>query len=372
VKTIALLALPVVAACGRMGFDPSGNAAPDAPLDHLTCGAPAQFSVGATTSNFGATATPRGYDVFTVDSPGDVLGFTYEFEMGTLVQKANDVALASNATGPVVSIALGDQLLLAVPYGPNPAGTQLLPLDAQLAKPPQPIMNDGWFGSVSTLAPTSSGMVAFLGQLGNMEVEAKLVSPEGVDLEATAHPVIDKAEAPSVLTILPTRTGFLVLWAASTPSPNEVRAELLDEQLAVTAPPITISADIELPRVGYSAASDTFTFAWVQKTSMGDQIWVSVRDGALRETQHLMIGAGFAPKVIAGDSDFLVVWENGSQLDGARVTADGKATLHSVVGSGGSSKFAGWSLVVRNGQSAVAWVESGGTGPNLRLDPLCN
>jgi len=128
--------------------------------------------------------------------------------------------------------------------------------------------------------------------------------------------------------------------------------------------------DSEIPRVAYAAVSDSYVFTWIEKTSMGDQIWISLRDGSLGETQHLMLGYGYAPAIVAGDNDFLMVWEAGTQLDGARVTADGKVTLVSIMGSGG--KLAAWNLVVHNGQPAVVWVETGGTGPNLRLDPLCN
>ncbi len=369
-KTIALLTLPIVAACGRMGF----NAAPDAPLDHLTCGAPAQFSVGATTSHIGATTTPRGYQVFTVDDTGNLAGFTYEFQAGTLIQQAGDVPVMMNATGPVGSIALGDQTMLAVPYGrPNATGTALIPLDAQLAMRAQAGKEDGWFGSVSALAPAPGGSLAFLGQLANGEVDAKLVSPLGVD-QGAAHPVISAAEGVTLPTLLPTATGYLVAWEADTPSPNEVHAEVLDPQFAVKAPPTTMSFDMqndsEIPRVAYAAASDTYAFAWMEKTSIGDQVWISLRDGNLSETQHHMLGSGSAPAIVAGDNDFLIVWEDGSQLDGARVTVDGKATLVSIMGSGG--KLAAWDLAAHNGQPALVWVEKNGTGPNLRLDPLCN
>jgi hypothetical protein len=368
VKTIALLTLPVVAACGRMGFDP------DSPPDHLTCGAPAQFSVGTTTAHVSAATTPRGYNVFTVDDTGNLAGFLYEFQTGTLLQQAGNVPLLSNATGPVGSLALGDQRVLAVPYGrPSASGTALLPLDAQLNARAQATMENGWFGSVSALAPTPGGGLAFLGQLANGEVDAKLVSPLGVD-QGAAHPVIGAAEGVTMPTILPTAGGFLVAWEADAPSPNEVHAEVLDAQLAITTPPATMSfdmqADSEIPRVAYSAISDTYAFTWMEKTAMGDQVWISLRNGSLGETQHRMLGDGSAPAIVAGDHDFLVVWEAGSQLDGARVTADGQVTLVSIMGSGG--KFAAWDLVVHNGQPAVVWVEANGTGPNLRLDPLCD
>ena len=379
VKAIVLLLFSIVAACGRTGFDPApgpgSSAAPDAAsLDHLTCGTPAQFSVGATTSHVRAATTPRGYNVFTVDDTGNASGFTYEFQAGTLVQKAGDVPLMTGATGPIGSVPLGDQSLLAVPYGrPTATGTALLPLDAQLAARAQPAKQDGWFGSFSSLAPAASGNVVFLGQLASGEVDAKLVSPLGAD-EGAAHPVINAAEGVGMPTLVPAGPGWLVTWEADAPSPNEVRAEILDGQFAVTTPATTMSFDMqfdsEIPRVAYSAASDSYVFAWIQKSATGDQVWISLRDHTLAETQHRMLASGYAPAVVAGDADFLVVWENGPQLSGARVTADGKVTLVSILGSGG--KFAAWDLVVHNGQPAIAWVESGGTGPNLRLDPLCN
>jgi hypothetical protein len=376
VKTIALLWLPIVAGCGRLQFDPSTpDVGPAAALDHLTCGAPARFSVGAAPARLGALATPQGYNVFLADGAGNVHGFTYEFEAGTLVPRLEDVPLTSNANGPIAAIALGDQRLLAVSYGrPSATGTQLVPLDAQLVLRGQPVQQEGWFGGASTIATTRNGAIALLGQLGAKEVDAKLVSPLGTDLGA-AHPLIDKADAAGQPTILPVATGFLVAWAASAPSPDQIRAEILDEQFAITTPATPISTgtqfDAVLPRVGYSAASDSYVFAWVEKTSTGDQIGISVRDGHLQETQHVMIGPGYAPAVVGGDTDFLIVWQNGTQLAAARITPSGKFTLLSIMGSS-TGKFAAWDLVVRNGQPAVAWVETGGAGANLRLDPLCN
>jgi hypothetical protein len=374
VKTLALLLIPLTAACGRWGFDQAASsAAPDDPPVRLACGAPAKFSVGTTTSELTAAATPDGYNVFAVDNNGDVHGFTYQFETDTLGPLRGDVSVESGATGPIGSLALGDQFLLAMQYGrPSAKGTELLPLDAQLTARAQPSKTDAWYGSFSSLASANSGEIAFLGQLSNGEVDAKLVSPLGVDLGA-AHPVISESEDASMPTILPAGTGFLVVWGASSPAPNEVHAEILDRQLAITTPATKISFDknfdSDVPRAAYSSATDSFAFAWMEKTD-GDQIWVSLTDGKLHETQHMKLGYGSLPAIAAGDKDFLVVWENNMQLNGARVTADGGVTPVGILGSGGKS--VAWDLVVNNGQPAVVWVESGGTGPNLRLDPLCN
>jgi len=351
VKTpAALLLIPVVAACGRLGFEPGAGSdpvdpVPDGGLDRLTCGAPAQFSVGATTSYLAAAATPHGYHVFTVDDAGDVRGFTYAFDTAGLVPQLADVALASDATGSIGAVSRGDEVVLAMPYGrPDPIGTQLIPLTAQLTSGGDPAKQADWFGSFSALAATPGGDLAFLGQLGNGEVDAKLVSPVGIDLGAP-RPVIDAADGVTMPTILPTATGFVVAWSASAPTPNEVRAEILDAQLAITTPPTAVSTmtqfDPEVPRMGYLAAADTYLFAWAQKTGgTSDQVWVSLRDGSLRETQNLMIGSGFSPAIVAGDQDFLLVWEDGPQLGAARVTADGQVTPVSVLGSGG--KFTAW------------------------------
>lgn len=380
-----LTIVPLIAACGRLGFndtavtDAAGPA--DAPLaDRLACGKPAQFTVPATTARIAATRTAKGYAMFAVDDTGALHGQAYDFSGGTLAAHGAGGSLAINATGPLGVAAVGNGVMLVVPTGrPAATGTQLLALDALLAPTGNAAPTAGWYGGPGALAVSSLGAIAALGTLDNREVDVKLVSPLGADLGAF-HPAVDKADLATQPTIVSSGGGYLVAWSANAASPNEVRAEVLDAQLGIVQQPVTISqplGDAFLPRVAYAAAQNTYLFAWTQKIGGNDVIGLSLRDGKLATLPGDAANftpPGGSPSVVAGDADFLVVWQDdalASRLGAARITANGEITSLIIKGSGG--KAVSWDLVVRNGQPALVWLEAGATvnTVNVWIDPLC-
>jgi hypothetical protein len=385
-SVLAPLALLVPLAACRFDFDPvramPGDAAPDAPPPVLPCGAPPQFSIpgpaaAVTLNALAATATDAGYDVLAVDSAGDVRGFSYAFDAGQLAARAANTPVFSGATGTVAAIDTGGGILAAIEYGrPSAAGTALVPLDAQLAPRGPPQMELAWYSLDSAIARTSDGALAFLGVQSNGAAAAKRVSPAGADLGAS-HLVIDGAEGVGAATITAAGPRFLVTWAAGAPSPNQVRAVLVDPQISA-ASPTTINPgamfDGDNPRAGYTAAADLFLLAWSFKTSTGsDELWVSLRDGQLTERLAVRLSThGVLPRVAAGKDDFLVAWKDGSTTSGiaaARVRFDGSFDPLVVSGSGG--KALAWDLTARAGQPALVWIESA-AAPGVWLDPLCN
>jgi hypothetical protein len=387
VRTLVILIIPLVA-CGRSGFDelsPPVDSAPDAALPPvLACDAVPRFSVIPKTAQLSATATSDGYAVLNVDDMGDVRGFSYRFSPGdpahaTLTEAIVQLPVAPNATGPVGSYAFGDQLLVELPYGrPQATGTSLIPLDAQLAPIGAPVQHAGWYGAAGTVTRNVAGTSAFLGQrLSDGEVDAVLVSPLGV--AATPQvPLLGAAAGANNPTIVAAGTRFLLVWNAPG-SPNEVRAQIFDDQLVPRTPPTRISADPTFgsitPRAAYAAGADRYLFAWSEKVNGGmDEIWLSLRDGNLVEVVPPLkiTSQGVRPAIAAGDDHFLVVWQDGGagyRLGAARVDKDGAHMALGIAGTGGTT--AGWDLVVRYGQPALVWIEAGGIGPNLWLDPLC-
>jgi hypothetical protein len=390
VRPLALL--PLIAAC-RFDFNPlpakPGDAAPDATPPVLPCGAPPQFSIhGPVGTGSGSTvtlnvlaamATDTTYDVFTVDSAGDVHGFSYAFDGSQLVPDAVDAPVFSGATGTVAAVDTGNGVLAAIAYGrPDATGTVLVPLDAQLAPGGTQQMELEWYTLDSAIARAADGTLAFLGGQASDDVAAKRVSPAGTDLGAS-HLVIDGAEGISVATITPAGGRFLVTWDATASSPNQVRAEIIDEQLSVVVPPTTINAgamaDGDNPRAGYAAAADRALFAWSFKTSPNnsDELWVSLRDGQLTELRAIQLSThGVLPRVVAGKDDFLVAWKDPSTTSGiaaAHVKFDG--SVDSLVVSGSGGKALAWDLTTRAGQPALIWIETA-MAPSVWLDPLCN
>jgi hypothetical protein len=394
VRTLAILIVPLAAACGRGRFDvvppspdaPVDVAAPDAAPPVLSCASPPRFSINATATQLSATARLHGYDVFTVDGAGQVQGFSYAFDTddlatARLAKQVSDVPVGTNATGSLGALAIGDDVLVAMPYGrPTTTGTALIPLSAQLGSRGSPAMHDGAYGAGAALAGNTNGTLAFATQPMLKEVDLQVVSPLGVEASTVQQvPVTDGGADMNNPTIMAVGANFLVVWNASG-SPSAVHAQLFDEKLVAQTLIMKVSTDqgagTEFGRAAYAAAADLYLVAWHQKTSTGggDEVWISLRNSSLAEIKAAKIASqGVFPAIAAGDNDFLVVWQDGgslSHLGAARIAMDGAVTPVGVPDTGGTA--AGWDLVVHNGQPAVAWVEAGGTGPNLWLDPLCH
>lgn len=390
-SVVAPLALLLPLAACRFGFESVGatptDASPDAaPLPVLPCGAPPQFKLPVppafntvTLSAIAATASVGGYDMIAVDSAGDVQGFAFAFDGAQLVQRATGAPVFSGATGVVAAVDTPDGILAAIEYGrPDPAGTTLVPLDAQLAPRGAQQMNAAWYSIDGALARTADGALAFLAAQTSEAVAAKRVSTSGTDLGAS-HLVISAAESASVASIAPAGAGFVVTWVSTPPSPNEVRAEILDAQLSVIAGPTTINPgaafDGANPRGAHAPSADVYLFAWSFKGLNGDELWVSLRDRKLTELRAFQLAThGVLPRIVAGKDDFLVAWKDTSAnttsgIGAARVKFDGSFTPLMVSGNGG--KALGWDLATRAGQPALLWIENA-SAPGLWLDPLCN
>ena len=394
--------MALTAACGRAGFalrdaavdtvvEP--DAAPDtpAPQQLLACGAPVRFSITGTPQHLAATGTLDGYDVFAVED-GVVRGDSYQFAgdrtSNTLVAAHSDVVVADNAAATLGAVALGDDVLVAMPYASTDgAGTAVIPLDRELVSRGTPTKRDGAFAASGSIASSAGGHLALLSQDldlgpgGGAAVSAQLISPLGADVVAAAIPVevVSADEHPNNPTITPGRSGFVVTWTATARSPHQVFARVLDEMGQPDVATTLISVQLEFtptaPRAAYAAAADRFLFAWYQKVNNIDQIWASLRDGNLAPIGDpiLVSSQGIFPVVAAGDRDFLVVWSDGGQpahLGAARIAIDGTRTPLGIAASGGS--LGDWDLTVRHGQSALVWSEVGGSGPNLWIDPLCD
>ncbi|HEY0191406.1 MAG TPA: hypothetical protein VGC42_09825 [Kofleriaceae bacterium] len=384
VKPLLILVLPLAVACGRSGFDEL--AAPDAtaPLDAaqppaLACDG-ARFPTGPTTSSLGATPTDDGYFVLAVDSGGGVSGAAFDFSADrSLAQTTGQVAIATGATGSVAGVGLPEGALVEVPYGrPDTTGTVLVPLDRTLQPRGAQAKHDTWIAGAAMLARTSSGAIALAGQdRTNRNIQGQLVDGTGAFLGAPVL-LVAGSTSPQTATLVAAGDHFLATWVASGKDDAEARAQLLDDKLVPITAVTKVSSDpvngAEFPRAAYAPVADRYLFAWFQKVNGGmDQVWVSLRDGRLNELAppQLVASDGTMPIVAAGTDDFLVVWkDDGAKLAAARVKMTGEITPIGVTNTGGKS--AGWDVVVRDGQPALVWVESGGTGPNLWLNPLCN
>lgn len=382
------MAVPFLVAC-RFGFELTPDAAPDAPAPVLACGPGPTFSIDAEAILLTAIATADGYDVFTVDPAGAVHGFVYELTPSELILRVRDVPVAQGASGPVAAIAIGTDVLLAVPTAD---GTQLVPLDAALAARGAGTAYGGWFSG--TLARTASGAIGLVGAVGtdetNTRIEARILRPDG-STELGPLPVVDQPEHPSVPTVIASDDDVLVVWSASTPTPNQVRATVLTPgasgfgtKLTATIISVDTQRDAQAPRAAYSAAKGAYAVAWFQKSATtGDELWVSVRDPKLAGVGPAMLlgTGGVSPLIAAGDHDFLAAWVanpapatagfNPFSLGAARVAPDGSVTPLSIPASGNT--VSGYDVVSHHGQPALVWAEvDASNARTIRFDPLCD
>lgn len=375
--------LVLAAACGRTGIDRETGPS-DAALDSPAIDAPAvlacnppRFQVADTMSTLSAIATPAGFDVFPVDSGAVVHGLAYAMSgSGSLGAASNDVTVGQAAAGPVGVTVAGDNVVVSMPFNSGTPGTQLIQLDRSLTAVGPKIMITNWSSPNNNL----TGMVAYNGidsvaLLGgeNGGFSARLVSLDGVI--SPSHPVINGVApaAPQGATIVRAGSGYVVSWWDG--QSGELDAELLDDNLAVVQPAVKLGqASGTPPRVAYLASAKRYGVTWWQKIGGIDYAFVGVFDASFAPVaEPVNVGAGTFSNIIAGDSDFLVVWDGDAMtapaLGAARVLPDGSMVQLGIANSGG--KQITWDLVSRAGQPALVWLEGGGTAPNLWIDPLC-
>jgi hypothetical protein len=390
-----LLLIAVLAgACGRFGFaneQPPAGTTPDAPGEglpidapgtttpYLTCGAPARFAVAAAPATLAAITTISGYDVVEVDVDGNVTGWSYGFSDSTLGSLASGVALGTNATGPIGGIGTGPNALCASEYGrPGATGTATGELDDHLVPISSVTPRDGsFFGQSPIAASATSGDFALLVASGANDVTAHVVTSAGVDTGA-ANDVIPAADGASFTQLTSGGAGYVVTWTTSSTSPNAVRMAVLDDTLKIVAGPITTASpnDALSPQVAWAKNKNVYLLIWYEKNATnGDDIYYEIRDAnlALVGTQVHARGGSYGPTLVSDGDGFVVAWDNyvpSDHMEAVYVDAAGAMTGRTVANTGG--KPTQWTMTERLGQPALVWLEAGGTGPNLYIDPACN
>ncbi|HSS01554.1 MAG TPA: hypothetical protein VLM79_31060 [Kofleriaceae bacterium] len=412
-RLFGLTALAALAAC-RFGFDPrvqsdaavtpepdaATDATPPLPPDAppvLSC-APARFTVDSGTAYLTAVGTPRGFDVFTVDSALVVHGYAFKFvgDRLELVAGTGGALPVPSSIGPVAAVALdpdtGDtaEVAIAVPY-PMTArnlamdaavGTVVVPLDAQL-QPAAPVasatMNDGLIVGPGALAGGDHGRIAYLAKDSDGFLAMQAVSRRGV-VTAGTLPVNTNAHTVTRQTLVRAASGYLGVWSDNSSAPHEaIIAAPIDDNLVARAP-VTISVDdfhgSFVPGAAYLPTAHRYLFGWMVKTDH-DFLHLSMRDDQLANAPgeiDLLGAEGTVPIIAAGDTDFLAVWPDTSTsptlLRAARVDAAGKPTFINPMNT--LHEFVAFDVIAHHNQTVLFWVDKNGTGPNLWIDPLCS
>ncbi len=387
--------LLIAASCGRLGFDdhaPSpSSGTPDAPgsttqppdasgiaAQLLTCGSPTRFTITADNTGFASTPRTNGFGVFDVDSQGALWGWSYDIVEGGLDAKAESIQLGSNTNSSLGGAAVGDQFVIATGNPGMSPGETVYALDSKLDAVSTPSSTTGETpGQVPLAANGSTLAYATIEATGDADI--RLLDSNGGD--ASNAQIVDAAsDMPSYAQVLATSHGFAFGYGLGN---GLVQIATFDVNLNSLVGPTNIDAntdDMRSPELAYSPTLDQFAIAWHQKdVTNDDDIWATIVDGELNVVVAPFEVAPYSTNaVLASDaSGFWIAYDTydpmGMKPDAmaaSHVDATGTVTSAAITSSGGSP--ASWQLIERAGQVVLVWAESGGSGPNLYFDPMCN
>lgn len=381
---LVLIAL-LGASCGRFGFGDvpkstgggvDATTTPDA-LSLLACTGPTRFQTGAATVTMTATAGANGYSAFTVDGNGDLAGFGYTFDATALTTAAQDVAIDTNATGNLGAATNGSTVMLAAATGlPSSTGTKLYALADDMTNLAAPSLRDGELLATTPIvaSPVDNGFALFT--INGSEMDANHVAPDGSDAGGLVA-VVPSAEAPGYESVTPVPNGYAIGYASARSSPRQATLELVDATtFAITAGPVAVdNAQYDEYDPVIAAVGTTYLVAWHAKdVTDDDDIWFELRDASLAPIGMPQQIATFShvPVVASDGTSFFLVWDDykpSDHLAGVQVMTDGTTTPISVLNTGGTP--VGWAMATRGPQPVLVWIESGGTGPDLYLNPMC-
>jgi hypothetical protein len=374
--------LLAVASCGRVGFadlisettpdgaSPSDGSAAQATPDLVACGAPQRFTFDTDEQGMGVAARASGFDVFDIDSNAVLWGYSYTLGSdGVLAAVATKTQLGTGATGDGIGGAsIGDRSVVAA--GTSSTSTMMLSVDATFASAGSSTDNSGASGTTPIASNGSQLLLTETDTAAN--AVARMVN---IDTTESATTMLGSASlGPYFLDAMATTTGFAVGWGTTTPvgaglAILDANANLIDE---VALKPSS-GTEMYSPWFAYSAGKNAFIVAWHQKDGGPDDVWAMILDGS---TLNPIVPAfevlpSAANVVAAADDDgFWLAYQAGMVLGASHIDIAGNVTPRPVTSSGGTAQQ--WNVVERDGQAILVWTESGGTGPNLYLDPFCN
>jgi hypothetical protein len=381
------IVLLITAGC-RLGFDnvdPASHGDDDqqgsgigSNVVQVSCGGSQRFVVGADLDGIAASATSDGFVVTTVDSDGNVKGWSYALDGGTLTAKSQNISLGTNGNGTVGIANAGNTLLVAAQNSAGTMVTAVSTTDLSALAPPVPRTD---FAGPVPLASVG-GTFAYVSQLGDSSIELMkldaMATQVGSPLVLTAMP--DMGYSP---TVVAGPNGYAVVYGGWNLDGGASIA-LYDTDLAPLIAPQTIEPDpsyfAEQPVLAYAATSNTYLVSWHQKDSMNFD-FVYAR----------LLGPDFTPIgdpfLVAAYSDNEAIATDGTsfylsyitydpadilpdRLVASRISSTGVATPISITGDGGTP--AQWTFVERDSQTVLVWQETGGSGPDLYFDPMCD
>jgi hypothetical protein len=227
-----------------------------------------------------------------------------------------------------------------------------------------------------SLATSPSGQLAF----ANVDVATQAVLVRRIDALGTyrAAPVTVTTDVSTYAMLGPATPGFIAQWNVMQAGADPLMIALLDETFAIVAGPIQVNNNGTgqgpgRPRVVWAAESDTYLITWHEKNGVDDDVWFQLRDGNLDPiTVPAILGLhGIKSEVSTDGTAFWVSWKDLTTgvLFAASISPTGVMTPRTVTTSGGLPSQ--WTMLRSGTQPVLVWLETGGSGPDLWIDPLC-
>ncbi|MFT3699390.1 MAG: hypothetical protein QM831_39950 [Kofleriaceae bacterium] len=384
----AMLLLITLGAC-RMGFDDleskspgddeSGGSGSDVVSpDVLSCAAgPQRFVVGSDLNGIAAAATDTGFAVATVDSSGNLKGWSYalDSQTGELSANAQAVTIAAQMNGVVGLATNGSTVMLAAQT--SAGGTTIYPLAANdLSSRGTPSSRTTEFAGPVPIA-SSGGTFAYISQLGDSSVQLHGLDATGADtVKLTLTSTDDMAYSP---TLVPGPNGYAVVYGAWKIDGGAAIA-LYDPQMNQLIAPQKIEPNpayfAEQPVLAYADKSGECLASWHIKDADNNDIIYARLLGAdfVPVGDPFLIHANADNATIATDGtdfylSYLMYAGMTSALGASKISAAGEVTPVEIIGDGGQPSK--WAFVERGEQTVLVWREVGGTGPDLYFDPMC-
>jgi hypothetical protein len=386
------MVLLITAGC-RLGFDDvdpattgddgsgSGSGSGSSGVQpQLTCSGPQRFVVGNDLAGIAATSTSDGFAVATVDTNGNVKGWSFELDSaGSLNAGAQNIALGAGANGTVGIASSAANVIVAAS---NSGGTAMFALaETTMAKLNAPTMRTDFAGP--TPLASVGGTYAFISQLSDTTVQLTQLDsnaqPVGSTLALTA--TADMAYSP---TVVAGPNGYAVVYGAWNLD-GGAAISLYDTNMNQLIAPQKIEPNpsyfAEQPVIAYAAQSNEYFVSWhIKDSSNFDHVY-----GRLLGTDFTPVGDPFEISPFSnnesvstdGTNFFLsyVIYDPNNvlpdKLGASQITSGtGAVTPISITGDGGTPSK--WTFVARDAQTVLVWRETGGSGPDLYFDPMCN
>jgi hypothetical protein len=384
-----LVALVVLGACGRVGFDVGADGATastaDAPyIAPMTCSfATQQLPIDSAGSPPNSWITPistavtsYGFGIGYIAPDQVPWALTYSGTPGSFTNVVLDTSL-TGADQALSMTANGSALVFALEATAGSA-CSVGAYNETLGS-----MGSSSYGSLQMATAALAqidGKIVWV-TISSDEIDARFVTPGSTASQPTAVVAANPQEGPSGVTIIPAGDQALITWENTTT--GMIEARLFSSSLSPVTAIQQLSTGSEpalTPRAAWSSKYDVYAFTWVQDGN----IMVQLASSTLAASgAPIVVAAGAEPKITSDGSGFWIAFHElstASTVAVAYVGPTGGVVPFAVHGSSNGCGEVDHDVFTFDGVPMLAWDERSGnassgdngcgTGSGVNPDPL--